>query len=157
MKFNIIRDLTNDVYSVKIMFDSFGSEEMSKEDELKILDDHGPAIINVGGKFIGKYIDGEVQIGEPTEEEVNAIKLELVRNLDTVELNEGMIVDYKIDANSIIMTDRLTEAFKTKDKVAEAKAELFVAVIKQRIEDAVTEWKKSATDFDTYNPEEFVV
>ncbi len=157
MKFNIIRDLTNDVYSVKIMFDSFGSEEMSKEDELKILDDHGPATINVGGKFIGKYINGEVQIGEPTEEEIDAIKLELVRNLDTVELNEGMIVDYKIDANSIIMTDKLAEAFETKNKVAEAKAELFVAVIKQRIEDAVTEWKKSASDFDTYNPEEFVV
>lgn len=157
MKFNIIRDLTNDVYSVKIMFDSFGSEEMSKEDELKILDDHGPATINVGGKFIGKYIDGEVQLGEPTEEEVDAIKLELVRNLDTVELNEGMVVDYKIDANSIIMTDKLAEAFETKNKVAEAKAELFVAVIKQRIEDAVTEWKQSATDFDTYNPEEFVV
>lgn len=157
MKFNIIRDLTNDVYSVKIMFDSFGSEEMSKEDELKILDDHGPATINVGGKFIGKYIDGDVQIGEPTEEEIDAIKLELVRNLDTVELNEGMVVDYKIDANSIIMTDKLAEAFETKNKVAEAKAELFVAVIKQRIEDAVTEWKKSASDFDTYNPEEFVV
>ncbi len=157
MKFNIIRDLTNDVYSVKIMFDSFGSEEMSKEDELKILDDHGPATINVGGKFIGKYINGEVQIGEPTEEEIDAIKLELVRNLDTVELNEGMVVDYKIDANSIIMTDKLAEAFETKNKVAEAKAELFVAVIKQRIEDAVTEWKKSASDFDTYNPEEFVV
>lgn len=157
MKFNIIRDLTNDVYSVKIMFDSFGSEEMSKEDELKILDDHGPATINVGGKFIGKYINGEVQIGEPTEEEIDAIKLELVRNLDTVELNEGMTVDYKIDANSIIMTDKLTEVFETKNKVAEAKAELFVAVIKQRIEDAVTEWKQSASDFDTYNPEEFVV
>ena len=157
MKFNIIRDLTNDVYSVKIMFDSFGSEEMSKEDELKILDDHGPATINVGGKFIGKYIDGEVQLGEPTEEDVDAIKLELVRNLDTVELNEGMVIDYKIDANSVIMTDKLAEVFETKNKVAEAKAELFVAVIKQRIEDAVTEWKQSATDFDTYNPEEFVV
>lgn len=157
MKFNIIRDLTNEIYSVKIIFDSFGSEDMSEDDELKILDDHGPATINIGGKFVGKYSDGEIKFGEPLEEETDAVRLDLVRNMETVELNEGLVVDYTIDANSVILTDKLAEAFGTKCKVAEAKAELFIMEIKHRIEDAVTTWKQLSTDFDTQNPEEFIV
>lgn len=157
MKFSIVRDLTNEVYSVKFSFDSFGSEDMSVEDELKILDDHGPAVINIGGKFIGTYKDGEIIVGEPSNDDTDSVKLEFVRNYENVEINEDMSIDYKISADSIIMTDRLTETFETKNKVAEAKAELFVAVIKQRLIDAVEAWKKLTTDFDSINPEEFVI
>ena len=157
MKFNIIRDLTNEIYSVKIIFDSFGSEDMSEEDELKILDDHGPATINIGGKFIGKYSDGEIKLGEPLEEETNAVRLDLVRNMKTVELNKGLVIDYTVDANSIIMTDKLTEVFGTKGVVAVVKIELFIMEIKRRIKDAVTAWIQLPTDFDAHNPEEFIV
>lgn len=157
MKFSIIRDLKDETYAVKITLDSFGSEDMSKEAELKLLDDHGPAEVNIGGKFVGKWSDDEVKLGEPLPEETNAVKLDFVRNYETVTIDEGFAVTYEIKADSIIMTDKLTEAFSTKNKVAEAKAELFVAVMKQRLTDAITAWKELATDFDTQNPEEFVI
>lgn len=160
MKFSITRDLTNEVYSVRFTFDSFGSEDMSAEDELKILDDHGPAQVNIGGKFIGVYCDGDISVGEYNGDNTlpdNAVQIDFVRNYETIDIVEGMTIDYKIAANSIIMTDKLIEIFETKNKVAEAKAELFVATIKERLINAVTEWRKLATDFDANNPEDFVI
>jgi hypothetical protein len=156
MKFNIYRDLTNEVYSVKFTFAEYGSDEVTAEAEEKLIQDHGPTVANVGGKIVGKYVDGKISRGK-LEDDEDGIPFEFVQNPLKVELKDGMEFNYSISADSIIMTDKMKEVFDNKAQVAEQFAELFVLEMKYRLEVAVIIWHRLQSDFDVINPEEFTV
>jgi hypothetical protein len=153
MLFNVVKDLKNKIFYLNVER-KYISDDAENIKEAQLEDDFGLVEVETGGLFSGyilkkddTYTVSLASTGDPDEVE---LKFSLPTN--TVKLTKDIVIKYFCDS---------TKEAKIKDvsalKVAESKCDLFALEIQKRIEDAVEEWKKQVTDFETKDPTSFEV
>lgn len=153
MKFEKQRKLKNNIFSTKIVrVEEDNQDCVLKEEQLE--DDFGCVEVEVGGIFeakIVKGLDGALEITPITskcrtrEAEYDNIKFSLPSQ--RVKLQMDVEIPFTCDATKEPSREFLKVVVPSL-KVAEHKCKIFEEVILDRIEQAITAWKKKQTDFE---------
>jgi hypothetical protein len=154
MKFDVIRDLTNKVFTTDIVRKIVPGDPDDLV-EAGLENDFGPVQVEIGGLFEGfivKAADGSFSVALTGTVGADTIVFKMGSPSNTTPLSATSKIEFKSDAKleSPITFDASTEIPAL--KVAELKCELFEKVIRDRIEKAVDAWKKEATVFEATNP-----
>lgn len=146
MKLTVKPQIVDNRYSVIIKFKEFGSSALTPEMEQKLIDDYAPKFKLSDLTFIGLYsidattnrvvadeINGqEVTLSLPNKEILVGTDLELGYTIHTKEISEKEIGAMLIDA----------------DYVAQAKIQLFVDIVKSKIDEMLLDLSKKLNDFE---------
>lgn len=151
MNFKVDRSIENNVFKVNIIFDSFGSDDLTMENEEELLKKYGTPLIDVGGKPLEAKLTYTEDKGVKVTDEESAEKLTMVLNSKKIKVDETFVATYAIDANSIRKED-LTDTFDSKLKLAEAKCVLFEHTIRNRINTAMESIKSRVSNFEKGYP-----
>ena len=155
MKFDVVRDLTNKVFTTDIVRKIVPGDP-DDVIETGLENDFGAVQVEVGGLFEG-FIKKDAATGALTAEitgtvGADTIEFKFAAPTNTMALSVKSVIEFKADAKleSPRTFDVTTEIPAI--KVAELKCELFEKIIKDRIEKAVDAWKKEATPFEKTVP-----
>lgn len=153
MKFEKQRSLKNNIFSTKIVrVEEDDQDCILKEEQLE--DDFGCVEVEVGGIFeakIAKGLDGSLEITPITSKsrtrdaEYDNIKFSLPSQ--KVKLQMDVEIPFTCDATKEPSREFLKVVVPSL-KIAEHKCKIFEEVILDRIEQAITAWKKKQTDFE---------
>lgn len=153
MNFIIEKTLDNQVFTATIKFDSFGSTEITAEEEQALVGDFGAPKIDIGGEYIGKY---KVEDGTPVVDDIAGDTVKLVVNSKKVDVTTGFMAAIAIDAKKIPEAEKGV-SISTAQLVAEAKCILFVEKIQQKLSAAITELRAKKTTYESRSPETFTI
>lgn len=154
MKFEILRDLTNKVFTTTIKR-KFIQDDPDDINEAELENDFGSIQLEAGKVFEGSIsknldetfsaiLDKSPGIGKI------AFKFSVPSNIVTITKNSSISYkcDGKLEADIVFEEGTTIPALK----VAELKCELFEKAIEQKIKDAVKLWKEQKTDFEKKTP-----
>jgi hypothetical protein len=155
MKFNVLRDLTNKVFTSTI------ARVVVQDDpdnlvETKLENDFGPVKIEAGQIFEGfitkDSTTGELNVSLTGTIGPGVIKLKFATPSNSIAITSTSQIVFKCDANlqAPIVFDATTTIPSL--KVAELKCKLFELGIQDRIEKAVVDWKAEQTTFEDTEP-----
>lgn len=147
MNLKITRDITNEVYSTTIAFDSFGDTVLTSDQEQKLLVDF-PIILDYGAiTFSDKYkITNGVISADATGDTVTIVPL-----AKKVPIVEAFTLSFSYSANQVLASEIGTN-LTTKELVAEAKVILFEDKIKTQIKALLDAIKAKGDSFDENSP-----
>lgn len=161
MKFDIERSLKNKVFTTALVRTPV-LDDACAEEEKQLEDDFGPVEVEVGGKFeaiVSKdsdHLKFTPVLSTTSEEERKKANFKFSLSSNKVVLKEKAQIVYSCDAmqesirkHEYMLIDPL--------RAAEEKCKLFEAVIKERIELAVAEWKAQQTTFESEDVEGFEI
>lgn len=152
MKIDIERSLKNKIFTTSLIRVPV-LDDACAEEEKQLEDDFGPVEVEVGGKFeaiVTKELD----------------HLKFTPVLTTTSAEDRLKANFKfsLSSNKVILKERaqmsyscnaLDESIRKHEdmiidplRAAEEKCKLFEAIIKERIELAVAEWKAQQTTFE---------
>lgn len=153
MKFEKQRSLKNNIFSTKIVrVEEDDQDCILKEEQLE--DDFGCVEVEVGGIFeakVGKALDGSLEITAITsktrtrDSEYANFKFNLPSK--KVKLVMDTEIPFLCDATKEPSREFLKVVIPSL-KIAEYKCKIFEEIILDRIELAITEWKKKQTTFE---------
>lgn len=163
MKFNVLRDLTNKVFTstvARVVVPNDADDII----EAKLENDFGAVKVEAGGLFEG-FINKDSITGLYSADLVSAgtvgvdsIAFKYALSPNEIAISSTTQIAFKSDAKleSPIKFDASNDIAAL--KVSELKCELFEKAIQKRIQDAVTAWKAETTTFESTVPADtFVV
>ena len=154
MKFDVIRDLTNKVFTSNIVR-KFVQGDPDDVIEAGLENDFGAVQVETGGVFTGfiiKAADETYSTALTGTVGVDTIAFKFAAPANTVALSTTTKLEFKCDAKleSPLTFDVTTQIPAL--KVAELKCELYEKTLQDRITKAVDAWKKEATGFEKTVP-----
>jgi hypothetical protein len=155
MKFNILRDLTNKVFTSTIAR-VIVPEDPDDIIETKLENDFGPVKVEAGQLFEGfitkDSTTGAFSVALIGTVGVGTIDFKFAIPVNTIAITSTSQIVFKCDGNlqSPLDFDATTKIPAL--KVAELKCQLFELAIQSRIQDAVTTWKAEQTTFEDVEP-----
>ena len=154
MKFTINRKLSENVFSTKITFKEYGDDSLSAQDEQNLIEDFGPAILEVGGEYKGNFKLQEKELAKVEEKGEDSDEISFVMNNEKYQLKEGFSIDFSVDALKNIPKeiDKFKQ-LKTPYQIAEAKCILFEEEIKSRVIKILKKFKDNKTSFESKEQE----
>jgi hypothetical protein len=145
MNIKTTNEITNGVFSTVVTVVGFGSDMLSGEEELNLLNNYSCKLkykdLDFAGKF--KVVDGELKM---TEDEDGA-DVELAVLDMSIPVNKGFKAEYKIALNKI-KDDEVNEILTSKEMICEAKCILFSTVVKEGLKNIIEEIRNKATSFE---------
>lgn len=150
MQLKFTHDIENNVFSTVITIDSFGTEQLSEDEEKELLNDF-PTKVAYRNMTFSKNIKMNGTVPEVTsdaesEGTVIAVSLPPVSNKEIL-IDEDMTCTYKIDVNKITTSAIDESVLTTKELVAQAYCLIFDETIREAIETAMTELRAKAPAF----------
>ena len=161
MVFETVRKLKNYVFSTSLVRKVIQDDEAA-EIEKGLEDDFGPVVVDAGGMFEGYVTKAEakdkptVSLTGPEAEGTIKIKFAL-ENKNLISLDQKAIIKYSCNAENETSKKVKEGVELTPLEVAEVKCKIFEAVMKEKINKAVEEWKAKKTDFETAAVDTFEV
>lgn len=155
MKFNVLRDLTNKVFTSTIAR-VIVPDDADDIIESKLENDFGPVKVQAGGLFEGFIVKDSVS-GEYSAALTGTVGIDTIAFKFGLAANEVVIgsttkIVYKCDAKlEAALTFDATTSIPAL-KVAELKCELFEKEIQNRLVKAVADWKAETTAFESTVP-----
>lgn len=137
-------DIENEVFSITLQFDSYGSLGLSPEEEASLLNDFPVNLVYSDISFSGKYgldADGNVVVDDLTGDTVSLI----IPN-KKILLDSNFKIIYSI-SKSQITTNELGEKLTTPEKVCIAKCRLFQKAVIAQVTTLLTSVRGKITDF----------
>lgn len=149
MYLKITNDIENNVFSTMINIDSFGTEQLSEDEEKEMLKDF-PTKVAFRNLVFKKNVKMNGTVPEVTDEEAGegivAVTLPALSNKEVL-LDENFEVSYRVDVNKISNTAVDENVLTTKELVAQAYCVVFDEVIRAEVERIMTELRKKAPAF----------
>lgn len=151
MIFETTHKVENNVFSVTVAFEGYGTDDMDEAHEQALFNDLGNPVINLGSiVFKGKFkVDGDKRVVfDSTDADPDADEVSFIVNAKRLELTEGFTATYAADAGDVA-TSEIGAHLNTARLVAEAKALLFQEKVHAAIKEAVEALKAQRTRFET--------
>ena len=150
MYLKVKNDIENNIFSTIITVDSFGTEQLSEDEERELLRDFPTKVSYRNLKFEKNIkIDGSVPV--VTAEEANndtiiTVKLPALSNKE-IPLDDTFEAVYKIDINKISPSAVDETVLTTKELVAQAYCTIFSSVICDAVKALMDELREKAPSF----------
>lgn len=151
MIFETTHKVENNVFSVSIAFEGYGTDDMDEAHEQALFNDLGNPVINLGSViFKGKFkVDGDKRVVKAeSDSDPEAEEVSFIVNAKRLELAPGFVANYSADAGDVAASEIGTK-LNTARLVAEAKALLFQEKVHEAIKTAVSALKAQRTRFET--------
>ena len=147
MNFETKHEVHNGVFSTKIDFTAYGTEEMDALHEEALFEDLGLPVFNLGElNYTGKFsVDADKRI---VADEISGEEVKLIVNSKLLTVGPGFSVSYSADAADVPNSEVGT-ILNSKKLVAEAKCVLFDNVVKAKIKEIIEAAKAEKTRFET--------
>ena len=144
MKLTVTPTIVDNRYSVAIKYKEYGSTTLTPEIEKKVIDDYSPKFRLSDITFTGKYdvVDGKVVKNETDGEDVSIT----ISNRE-LKIDELLEIGYTVHIKEISDSEVKTK-LKDKDTVAQAKCQLFIDKIADKINAVLTALGKKVNDFE---------
>ena len=150
MKLTITRNVENNKFKSMIVFEGFGSPDISEVDEKELLENY-PQHISLKDIVFEGYADvddGEVFITDDTDKDKIKLIIPLQRE---IRINEDFVVKYEI-STSQVASDEVGAKLVNKTLVCQAKLLLFEEKIIQAIENKLNAVKGLDNNFEKQSP-----
>lgn len=148
MKLTVTPKIVDNRYSVVIAFKQFGSADLTSAMEEKIIDDYAPKFKLSDLTFERTYAfdEGSGRV-VPNDEEDTSTTVKLTTPNREVAINSDLELGYTVHIKEIA-DNELENTLDTKDKVAQAKVQLFVDVITSEINKTLKNLATRLNDFE---------
>jgi hypothetical protein len=150
MYLNIKNDIENNVFSTEVTIDSFGTEQLSEDEEREILRDF-PSKIAYRNLVFSKNVKINGTVPEITEDDVGDtvvnVTLPTLSNKE-IMLDKDFNAVYKIDVNKIPNSVIDENVLVTKELVAQAYCLVFSTVIVNAVETIMEDIRGKAPAFE---------
>lgn len=148
MKIETTRKLENKIFET-VLKRVIKEDDINAEKEKKLENDFGPVTINATGLFCAKFTGTQDNISmAPVYDNSESNFKFSIASSNPIALEDNTEIPFSCDANkqtAVVVNETIT---LSPLQVAEYKCRLFEAVIKNRIQKAVEEWKKQQTNFE---------
>ena len=150
MYLKIKNDIENNIFSTSITVDSFGTEQLSEDEEQELLRDF-PTKLSYRNLVFSKKVKLEgtvpVVVADDTEgEDVVTVKLPALSNKEIL-INGDFEALYKIDINKIVPIAVDDKVLTSKELVAQAYCTVFSAVVCEAVQDIMNVLRAKAPSF----------
>lgn len=153
MQLKVTHDIENNVFATTITVDSFGTEQLSEDDEKELLNDFPTKIAYRNLTFTKNVtMSGSVPVVTDTvitsenENTIVAVTIPPISNKE-VQIDENFNAVYKIDVNKIPNSAVDANVLTTKELVAQAYCVVFDAVVEGAVGAAMTAIRAKAPAF----------
>lgn len=144
MQLKKVRDIEDNVYSTTITIDSFGTEQLSEDDEKESLKDYPEKIAyrnltfskNVKIENGAPVVTDEAVDDEAETVTVREVTLPPISNRE-ITLDPNFTAAYRVDAKKVVASALDENVLTTKDLVARAYIAVFESVIVEAVEEAM--------------------
>lgn len=153
MQLKFTHDIENNVFSTKITIDSFGTEQLSEDEEKELLNDF-PAKIAYRALTFTKNVtmSGSIPVVTDTvitsenDTEIVSVTIPPISNKEIL-LGEDFEATYKVDVNKIVNSAVDENVLTTKDLVAQAYCAVFDEVVRDAVETIMIDLRAKAPSF----------
>lgn len=150
MYLKIKNDIENNIFSTSITVDSFGTEQLSEDEEQELLRDF-PTKLSYRNLVFSKKVKLEgtvpVVVDDDTEDEdVVTVKLPALSNKEIL-INSDFEALYKIDINKIVPIAVDDKVLTSKELVAQAYCTVFSSVVCEAIQNIMDALRAKAPSF----------
>lgn len=150
MYLKIKNDIENNIFSTSITVDSFGTEQLSEDEEQELLRDF-PTKLSYRNLVFSKKVKLEgtvpVVVADDTEgEDVVTVKLPALSNKEIL-IDGDFEALYKIDINKIVPIAVDDKVLTSKELVAQAYCTVFSAVVCEAVRDIMNVLRAKAPSF----------
>lgn len=150
MYLKIKNDIENNIFSTLITVDSFGTEQLSEDEEQELLRDFPSKLSYRSLDFAKKIkLEGTVPVvadDNDTEEDVVLVKLPALSNKE-IPIDSTFEALYKIDINKIAPSALDEKVLTSKELTAQAYCTIFSAVVCEAIQDIMNALRAKAPSF----------
>lgn len=150
MDLKITKNIDANVFSTNIVFDAFGSEQLSESEEKSLIENFPVKLAYRNLKFTKNvHIDGTVPAitDEEEGESVVSVTLPPLSNKEIL-IDENFNAYYKIDYTKVPLSAVDDNVLTTKELVAQAYCLIFAQVICDAVKDIMDEVRKKAPAFE---------
>lgn len=152
MDLKVTKNIDANVFSINIVFDAYGSEQLSEEEEKSLIENFPVKLAYRNLKF-AKNIKIDGTIPAITEEEADnetivTITLPPLSNKE-IPIDETLNAYYKIDYNKIPTSAVDDKVLTTKELVAQAYCLVFAQVVCDAVKEIMDEVRKKAPAFES--------
>ncbi len=142
-------EITNGVFSTILTVDSFGSDTLSGEEELNLLNNYSCKLRYKDLSFIRRFkvVDNELVIVDETDGTTGVAEVELAVTDMTIPVNKNFKAEYKIALNKI-KDEEISDVLTTKELICEAKCKTFADTVKEGLKVILDEIRNKATNFE---------
>lgn len=144
MKLTVIPTIVDNRYSVIVKYKGYGSAVLTADTEEKIINDYSPKFKLSDITFAGKY---DVLDGEIIKAEIDGEDISLTIPNREIKINDALEIGYTVHINEISDSEIKTK-LKDKDMVAQAKCQLFIDSIVNKINVMLTSLGEKVNDFE---------
>lgn len=146
MKLTIKPEIVGNRYSVVIRFKEYGSTRLTKDMEEKLVDDYAPKFKLSDLTFEGKYTHNAVT-GKISKDDDDGEEVKLTTPNREILISPDLELGYTIHSKEIA-DDEVGTFLADKDIVAQAKVQLFVDVVTEKIDNMLLALGKKLNDFE---------
>lgn len=153
MQLKITHDIENNIFTTVLTVDSFGTEQLSEDDEKELLNDFPTKIAYRNLTFTKNVtMSGSVpvvtdtEITNENEETIVSVTIPPISNKEVL-LDAAFNAMYKVDVNKIVASAVDEHVLTTKELVAQAYCAVFDAVITEAVGDVMTVLRAKAPAF----------
>lgn len=146
MKLTKKQAIDNGIYSVTLSFCEYGRTDLTPEQEKELIENYGCKIFFKDIDFSGYYKVDNKNVVKGSESDGDMIKLTL--NNQEVKLDETILLEYKVKADSISDTS-VGQKLTSKEKVATAMCKLFADKIEEAIKKEIDDAVSKTDDFES--------
>lgn len=149
MHFDVEKDLKNKVFKIDVKR-KFKADDAENIKEAQLENDFGNVQVQTGGLFVGYATESDGTYTVSLVEDSSATKVAFSLPENTMTITKDSVISMTVDASKEAKVGDIPAL-----KVAELKCDVFSASIQKRLEDAIEEWKKQVTDFESKDPTSF--
>lgn len=150
MNIKTTNEITNGIFSTTVTITEFGSDMLTSEEELNLLDNYSCKLRYKNLNFVRyfKKVDNELVFADESEEGVEKEKIELVVTDVAIPVDKYFKAEYKIALNKIKDSDVTGDVITTKESMCEAKCKVFADEIKEGLKAILEEIRNKTTSFE---------
>ena len=149
MNFKIERDILDNKFTTQIVFDSYGSVDITPEKEQTLLENYPTKLTYSDINFTDKYeVDSDNNV---VRNEVDGEEVTIALTNKDIPLGEEFVAKYEVSTSSIKDIEVGT-LLNTKELVCEAKCKLFEEKIVEKLTELINEVKSKDNDFEDESP-----
>ena len=145
MKLTVKPTIADNRYSVVIKYKEYGSTNLTPAEEAKIVDDYSPKFKLSDIVFTGKYNIAE---GKAVADEASGEDVSITLPNKEIKISELLEVGYTVHINEIT-SEEVKTILKDKDLVAQAKCQLFIDKVTDKVNSVLTSLGEKLNDFET--------
>ena len=146
MKLTIKPEIVGNRYSVVIRFKEYGSARLTKDMEEKLVDDYAPSFKLSDLVFEGKYgVEGGTN--KVVKDEDSGDEVTLTTPNREILISPDLEVGYTIHTKEIDLSE-IGDQLVDKDLVAQAKVQLFIDTVTEKIDDMLLALGLKLNDFE---------